>query len=44
MNVRENRRGNQEWTVQGYPQHWTHYKQDDNKKENTQNNIEDQKG
>jgi len=37
MNARENRRGNQEWTVQGYSQHWTHYKQDDdNKKKTTQ--------
>jgi len=28
INVRENRRGNQEWTIQRHWQHWVHKKQD----------------
>ena len=28
INVRENRRGNQEWTIQRHRQHWVHKTQD----------------
>ena len=40
INVRENRRGNQEWTIQNHWQHWIHKTQDEdkqNKKHNTVN-------
>ena len=32
MNVRENRKGNQEWTIQRNYQHWVHKTQDEDKK------------
>ena len=31
INVRENRRGNQEWTIQRNYQHWVHKTQDEDK-------------
>jgi len=31
INVRENRSGNQEWTIQINWQHWVHKKQDEDK-------------
>ena len=31
INVRENRRGNQEWTIQRTWQHWVHKTQDEDK-------------
>ena len=31
INVRENRRGNQEWTIQRHWQHWVHKSQDEDK-------------
>ena len=31
INVRENRRGNQEWTIQRYYQHWVQKTQDEDK-------------
>ena len=31
INVRENRRGNQEWTIQRHWQHWVHKTQDEDK-------------
>jgi hypothetical protein len=31
INVRENRRGNQEWTTQRNYQHWVHKTQDEDK-------------
>ena len=31
INVRENRRGNQEWTIQRHRQHWVHKTQDKGK-------------
>jgi len=31
MNVRENRRGNQEWTIQRNWKHWVHKTQDEDK-------------
>jgi hypothetical protein len=32
INVRENRRSNQEWTTHSHWQHWTHKTQDEDKK------------
>ena len=38
INVRENRSGNQEWTIQRNWQHWEHKTQDEGKqKHNTEN-------
>ena len=37
--VRENRRGNQEWTIQRHWQHWAHKKQN----EDTQNKTKTHK-
>ena len=40
INVRENQRGNKEWTIQRNWQHWVHKTQDEdkqNKKHNTEN-------
>jgi len=40
INVKENRRGNQEWTIQRHWQHWIHKIHDEdkqNKKHNTEN-------
>jgi len=34
-NVRENRRGNQEWTIQRNWQHWVHKTQDGDKQNKT---------
>ena len=31
INVRENRRSNQEWTIHSHWQHWTHKTQDEDK-------------
>ena len=31
INVRENRRGNQQWTIQSNWQHWVHQTQDEDK-------------
>jgi hypothetical protein len=31
INVRQNRRGNQEWTIQRNYQHWVHKTQDEEK-------------
>ena len=31
INVRENRRRNQEWTIQNHWQHWVHKTQDEDK-------------
>ena len=33
INVRENRRDNQEWTIQRHRQHWAHNIQDEDKKQ-----------
>ena len=38
MNVRENRRENQKWTIQGHGQHWVHKTQ--TKKHNRENEDE----
>ena len=32
INIRENRRDNQEWTIQIHWQHWVHKTQDEDKK------------
>ena len=41
LNVGENRRGNQEWTIQRQWQHWEHKTQDVNKETTkTQHNTE----
>jgi hypothetical protein len=40
INVRENGRGNQEWTIQRHWQHWTHKKREKtNKTQKTQHNT-----
>ena len=31
INIRENRRGNQEWTIQRHWQHWVHKTHDEDK-------------
>jgi len=36
INVRENRRGNQECTIQRYWEHWSHKSQNDDKEKTTQ--------
>jgi len=36
INVRENQRGNQEWAIQRYWQHWAHRTQDEDKQNTTQ--------
>jgi hypothetical protein len=40
IKVRENRSGNQEWTIKRHWQHWTHKKQDEDKQSITQHNRE----
>ena len=35
INVRENRRGNQKWTIQRHWQHWAHKIQDEDKQNET---------
>ena len=37
INVRENRRRNQEWTIQRHRQHWVHKTQDEVKETTTHN-------
>ena len=47
INVRENRRGNQEWTIQNHWQHYVHKTQDEdqhNKKHNTDKYYEYENG
>ena len=39
INFRENRGGNQEWTIQRNWQHWVHKTQDEGKKTKTQHNM-----
>ena len=36
MNVRETRRNNHKWTIQGHWQHWAHKTQDEDKQNTTQ--------
>ena len=35
INIRENRRGKQEWIIQRQWKHWTHKTEDEDKKQNT---------
>ena len=43
INVKENRIGNQEWTIQIHWRHWAHKTQDkQNTKDNTENTTEKQ--
>jgi len=35
INVKEDRRGNQEWTIQRHWQHWAHKAQNEDKKKHT---------
>jgi hypothetical protein len=37
INVRENGRGNQEWTIQRHWQHWVHKTQDEDKQDKKHN-------
>ena len=39
INVRENRRGNQEWTIQRNQQHWGHKTQDEDKQNKKHSTI-----
>jgi hypothetical protein len=38
-NVRENRRGKQEWTIQRHWQHWVHKTQEENEQSKKHNTI-----
>jgi hypothetical protein len=39
INLRENRRGNQEWTIQRHWQHWVHKTQEEVKKNRNKGEI-----
>ena len=43
LNIRENRRGNQEWTIQRHWQHWAHKTQEEDKQTQKHNTAQETK-